>query len=116
MPSDGDPEARTGTVEPSAPVTRMSWQMVAMLAGLVSMGVGAVTWTVSTSRASGASEALVASSVATNSTEIARNSGAIEKLECLPERLARVEVQLEQQAKSLERIELAVGSSRRKVD
>jgi hypothetical protein len=104
-----DPEARTGNLAPSEqPLTRLNWRQAGISIAAAVAVAGGVTWLVSTGRAGGA--------VVGNSDSIARNSGAIEKLECLPERLARVEVQLEQQAKSLERIELAVGSSRRKVD
>lgn len=112
-----DPEARSGTLPPSEqPLTRLNWRQAGISIAAAAAVAGGVTWLVSTGRAGGAAEAAMTSAVTSNSDSIARNSGAIEKLECLPERLARVEVQLEQQAKSLERIELAVGSSRRKVD
>jgi len=112
-----DPEARSGTLPPSEqPITRLSWRQVGIAVAVAATVAAAGTWLVSTGRGAGAAEAAMMAAVGSNSSSISRNSAAIEKLECLPERLARVEVQLEQQARSLERIELAVGSSRRKDD
>ena len=112
-----DPEARSGALPPSEqPVTRLSWRQVGIAVAFTAAVAGAGTWLVSTGRGAGAAEAAMMAAVNTNSGSIARNSDAIEKLECLPERMARVEAQLEQQAKALDRIELAVGSQRRKQD
>ena len=104
------------TAPSERPVTRLNWRQAGISVAVAVSVAGGVTWLVQAGKAGGAAEAAMVSAVQGNSGEIGRNSQAIEKLECLPERLARVEVQLEQQAKSLERIELAVGSSRRKVD
>ena len=114
-PPDHDPEARTGSLPPSErPITRLTWRQVAVLVAAVAAVATLGSWLVATGRGAGAAEASMLASVLSNTTEITRNTSSIEKLECLPERMARVEVQLEQQARSLERIEMAVGSSRRK--